>query len=231
MDEYLLPDYPLQPSPIDCNNIFSISAYPFQSFNYDNDDGLSAYVPSESISVSQLMSDTGLPLDAATRLVAKLSGLYAYVKAKYAFPPVAPLRQVESFIDFDELLSVYDVPPIPCSFDAFTLNDDSDDEPYDSDDDSQFFFSSFDDSSLISPLSESAFPPPTVFPLFCLDSCSLVAISTRLFSDEISDYKPFSIGSFFDFSKFEHRHKWKIYRSFLPPVVIFISWIFLTCSL
>ncbi|CAB4438670.1 unnamed protein product [Rhizophagus irregularis] len=110
IDECLLPDYPVQPFPTICNNISSNSAHSLQSFAYDDEDGLSTYVPSELIGVSQLMSDTGLPFAAATRLVNKLPGLYAHAKAMYASPPDVTLRQVDSFIDFDDLLCVYDAP-------------------------------------------------------------------------------------------------------------------------
>ncbi|CAB4446621.1 unnamed protein product [Rhizophagus irregularis] len=115
-----------------------------------------------------------------------------------------PLQVVKSFIDFDELLSVYDVPLLPYSIDNSTMIVDSDDRPYDFDDDSHFFLSSFNDSSFLNSLSESTVSLPI---------------------------QPLSISSFSEFSKFERRRKWKIYCSSLPPVVIFISWIFLTCSL
>ncbi|PKY56062.1 hypothetical protein RhiirA4_476056, partial [Rhizophagus irregularis] len=86
------------------------------------------------------MSDTRLSFATATRLAAKLPALYANARAKYPPRQVesfidfdellliydAPLRHVESFIDFDELPSVYDVPLLLRSFNTFTLIDDSD---------------------------------------------------------------------------------------------------------
>ncbi|PKK56692.1 hypothetical protein RhiirC2_799501, partial [Rhizophagus irregularis] len=192
--------------------------------NYNDDDGdLSTYVPSASISIAQLMSNIRLPVVAATRLVAKLPALHVATKAMYALLIVIPSRQVDSFIDFDELLSVYNVPLLLRTFNISMLNDDFDDESYDSDDDSLFFFSSFDDFSFMSPLSEPIISLPITFSHFCFDLDPLVAISTIMFSDDIPEYKPFSISSFFDFSKFERHHKWKIYCSSLLPVVIFIS--------
>ncbi|CAB4417337.1 unnamed protein product [Rhizophagus irregularis] len=227
IDDSLLPDYPADLS----STIENVSSSWVTPPHCEDDDGLSFYVPSESASVFQLMSDTSSSHVYAARLAAKLPALYAHAKAKYAIPIVTPPQQVESFIDYDELLSVYDVPLLPRSFDAFTLNDDSDDEPYDSDDGSQFSLLSFDDSSPLSPLSDPIIPLQIAFPLFCFDPCPLVVVSSTLFSDSISDNKPFSIGPYFDFSKFERHRKWKIYCSSLTPVVIFISWIFLTCSL
>ncbi|CAB4477035.1 hypothetical protein RhiirA1_541078 [Rhizophagus irregularis] len=220
---YAVPDYLIQLTPIDYEN--NATRFHFScTFKYDdNDDDLSAYVPPASISITQLMSDTGLSIAAATRLVAKLPALHAAAKAKYTLPIVTPPRQVDSFIDFDELLSVYDIPLLLCTFNASMLNDDSDDESYDSDNDSFFSFSSFDNSSFISPLSESIVFLLIAFPLFCFDIDPLVAVSTIMFSNDISKYKPFSISSFFDFSKFECCHKWKIYHFSLLPVMIFIS--------
>lgn len=128
---------------------------------------------------------------------------------KKRFTPfsVAPFRQAESFIDFNEFLSVYDISLLPRTFDTFTLNDNSDDEPYNSDNDSQFSFSSFDDPSLLSSLSESTPPLPVVFSLFYLNPRPLVKISTVLFPDKFSDFNPFSISLFLNFSKFEHHRK------------------------
>ncbi|CAB4411896.1 unnamed protein product [Rhizophagus irregularis] len=244
IDEFLFSGYPFQSSPIDYNRTFT-QAHPPHLFNYDEvDDGLLAYVPSESASVSQLMSDARLPLANATRLVAaKLPALYTHARARYASPIItlpqqvesfidfnellmvynAPLQCVESFIDFDELLSVYDVSLLPRNFDVFTLIDNSDDELYDFDDDLQFSFSSFDDSPFLCPLSDPIVPLQIVFPLFCFNLCPLMAVSTILFSDKNSDYNSFSIGPFFDSSKFERHRKWKIYRSSLSPVMIFVS--------
>ncbi|CAB4441201.1 unnamed protein product [Rhizophagus irregularis] len=227
INDFLLPDCPPDLSST-VNNVSSPWVTPP---HFEDDDGLSFYVPSESASVSQLMSDTGSSYAHAAPFAARLPALYAHAKAKYATPIVTPPQQVESFIDFDELLSVYDIPLLPRSFDTFTLIDDSDDEPYDSDDDSQFSLSSFDDSSPLGPLSNPIVPLQIAFPLFCFDPCPLVVVSSTLFSDSFSDNKPFSIGPYFNFSKFERRRKWKIYCSSLTPVVIFISWIFLTCSL
>ncbi|CAB4479331.1 unnamed protein product [Rhizophagus irregularis] len=155
MDKFLLPDYPIQLIPIDYKNN-ATQCHSSRPLNYDDDDSdLSIYVPSTSISVAQLMSDTGLSIATATRLVAKLPALHAAAKAIFALPIVTPSRQINSFIDFDKLLSVYDVPFLPCTFDASTLNDDSEYEPYNSDDDLLFSFSSFDDFSFMSPLSKS----------------------------------------------------------------------------
>jgi hypothetical protein len=50
-------------------------------------------------------------------------------------------------------------------------------------------------------------------------------------SEKLSLVRRPSFTFFVNTSKFECRRKWKIYSSALPPVVIFISWIFLTCSL
>lgn len=240
INEFLLSDYSIHLIPIDYKKNSAL-AHPLCSLNCDDEmDRLSTYVPFTLATVSQLMLDTGLPFANATRLAAKLPALHAYAKAKYAPFIVSPSCQVESFIDFDELLSVYDVPLqvvesfidfdellsvydtplLPHSFNAFMLNNDSNDVA--------ISLSSFDNSPPMSPLSESIVPPLTVSSLFYLDFCPLVAVFTKLFSDEI---KPFSIGFFFEFSKFECHCKWKIYRFSLPPVVIFISWIFLTCSL
>ncbi|PKC63117.1 hypothetical protein RhiirA1_464203 [Rhizophagus irregularis] len=125
MDKFLLPDYPIQLIPIDYKNN-ATQCHSSRPLNYDDDDSdLSIYVPSTSISVAQLMSDTGLSIATATRLVAKLPALHAAAKAIFALPIVTPSRQINSFIDFDKLLSVYDVPFLPCTFDASTLNDDS----------------------------------------------------------------------------------------------------------
>ncbi|UZO01140.1 uncharacterized protein OCT59_012244 [Rhizophagus irregularis] len=199
---YAVPDYLIQLTPIDYeNNATSI---------------LSALKVSDALNSTYCLAKF-------TRLIAKLPALHAAAKAKYTLPIVTPPRQVDSFIDFDELLSVYDIPLLLCTFNASMLNDDSDDESYDSDNDSFFSFSSFDNSSFISPLSESIVFLLIAFPLFCFDIDPLVAVSTIMFSNDISKYKPFSISSFFDFSKFECCHKWKIYHFSLLPVMIFIS--------
>ncbi|PKY29417.1 hypothetical protein RhiirB3_446036 [Rhizophagus irregularis] len=203
MDKFLLPDYSVQLTPIDYK--YNATQYhSSHSLNYDdNDADLFTYISAASISIAQLISDTELPVAAATRLVAKLSALHATAKAMYASPIVTPSGQVDSFIDFDEFLSVYDIPFLPCTFDTSMLNDDSDNNPYNSDDDSLFSFSFFDDFSFMSSLSESIVSLLIAFPLFCFDLGPLVVVSTIMFSDDISKYKPFSIGSFFDFSKFE----------------------------
>ncbi|CAG8761383.1 uncharacterized protein OCT59_027764 [Rhizophagus irregularis] len=90
MDEFLLPDYPIQLIPIDYKNN-ATQCHSSRPLNYDDDDSdLSTYVPSTSISVAQLMSDTGLSIATATRLVAKLPALHAAAKAIFALP-IVPL--------------------------------------------------------------------------------------------------------------------------------------------
>ncbi|PKY58966.1 hypothetical protein RhiirA4_481326 [Rhizophagus irregularis] len=181
--ESLLSDHYSQALP-NISYEFPTDLPPQRRFENDDDeaDFFSTYVPTSSATES--------PHDAACT-ANRLAIMLAELKTWSTSSSATTFRQAESFIDFDELLSVYNVPFLPCSTDNSIMIVDSDDRPYDFDDDSHFFLSSFDNSSLLSLLSESTVSLPI---------------------------QPLSIDSFFEFSKFERRRKWKIYRSSLPPV-------------
>ncbi|CAB4376930.1 unnamed protein product [Rhizophagus irregularis] len=88
----------------------SISDIPSPSLVKLVDKDFSCYTPLDFNEVSNLMSDLGLSSLEATRKAAKFAAVQVFAKNQFASPSsVTPLRQVESFIDFDELFSVYDV--------------------------------------------------------------------------------------------------------------------------